>query len=278
MTATQTLPPGELVSAGDVQIFYREVGQGKPLLLLHGTGPGSSGWSNFAATAQAFADRYRVIVPDLPRYGQSSKVPITGPRLTVLSGYIATFLEAIGAERANIIGNSMGGQVAMKLALDRPQAVNRLVVIGSPPLGPSIMGPSPAESIRLIEGYYKGEGPSPDKMRQLLRSLVYDATYVTDELVEARYQASIDPEVIAANAAPAWEKETLEGQLERLETPILIVWGQDDRGAPLDVGLRMVRQLPNARLLLFSRCGHWAHVEHAAEFNRTVASFIEGEA
>ena len=75
-----------------------------------------------------------------------------------------------------------------------------------------------------------------------------------------------------------WEKETLEGQLDRLAAPILIVWGQDDRAAPLDVALRMVRELPDARLLVFSKCGHWAQVEHAAEFNRVVASFLEAPA
>jgi pimeloyl-ACP methyl ester carboxylesterase len=242
--------------------------------MLHGTGPGASGWSNFRLTVPAFSDRHRVIVPDLPRYGRSSKVPIVGPRLTVLSGIIAGFFEAIGIERADIIGNSMGGQVACKLAIDRPELVRRLVLIGSPPLGPSAMGPSPAEAIRLIEGYYSGSGPSPEKMRELLETLVYDRSYVTDDAVRARYEASIDPATIAANAGPKWEKESLEGQLGRLTAPVLIVWGQDDRAAPLDIALRMVRELPDGRLVVFSRCGHWAQVEHAAEFNAIVRTFL----
>lgn len=281
MSATATAgtvePPARTVRVGELEISYHEVGSGPPLLMLHGTGPGASGWSNFRLTAPAFADRYRVIVPDLPRYGRSSKVPIRGPRLTVLSGIMAEFLEAIDVTAPSIIGNSMGGQVAMKLGIDRPDLVRRLTVIGSPPLGPSVMGPSPAEAIRLIEGYYRGSGPSIEKMRQLLSALVYDQSRVTDDIVRERYEQSTDPDTIKANAGPMWEKESLEGQLGRLTAPVLIVWGQDDRAAPLDIALRMVRELPDARLLVFSRCGHWAQVEHAAEFNRVVGSFFGTE-
>jgi pimeloyl-ACP methyl ester carboxylesterase len=276
-TAAADTPTQSFAQVGDLEIAYHELGSGPPVIMLHGTGPGASGWSNFRVTAPAFADGYRVIVPDLPRYGRSSKVPITGPRLTVLSGIIAGFCEAIGVSATNIIGNSMGGQVAMKLAIDRPALVRKLVVIGSPPLGPSAMGPSPAEAIRLIEGYYRGSGPSIEKMRQLLTTLVYDPSLVTDDVVRERYESSISPETIEANKAPLWEKESLEGQLGRLVAPVLIVWGQDDRAAPLDIALRMVRELPDARLLVFSRCGHWAQVEHKTEFNRVVRGFFEAE-
>jgi pimeloyl-ACP methyl ester carboxylesterase len=137
------------------------------------------------------------------------------------------------------------------------------------------MGPSPAEGIRMIEGYYKGGGPSLDKMRAIVQALVYDQRFATDEVIQARYQDSIDPEVLAANAGPLWEREHLEGRLETLRTPVMLIWGQDDRFAQLDIALRMIRELPNARLLVFSRCGHWAQVEHAAEFNQAVRTFLE---
>lgn len=184
------------------------------------------------------------------------------------------FMDAIGAQRAHFIGNSMGGQVAMKLAIDHPDRVGRLIVIGNPPLKGSSMGANPAEGIRMIEGYYKGNGPSLEKMAAIVRALVYDQRFATDEVIAARYQDSVDPEVLAANEGPLWERENLEGQLERLAAPIMLIWGQDDRFAQLDLALRMVRELPDARLLLFSQCGHWAQVEHAAEFNSAVRNFL----
>jgi len=271
---TTSDPAGRSARVEGLDIHYVELGEGEPLVMLHGTGPGASGWSNFRLTAPAFADRYRVIVPDLPRYGRSSKVAITGPRLTVLSGIVGRFLDELGIERASFIGNSMGGQTAMKLAIDRPALVRRLAVIGSPPLRASSLAPWPAEGIRLIEQYYKGEGPSLDKMRALLRTLVFDPRFVTEDIVRERYESSVDPAAIAANAGPAWDRENLEGQLERLVAPTLIVWGQDDRAAPLDIAFRMLRELPDARLVVFSRCGHWAQVEHADEFNAVVKTFL----
>jgi pimeloyl-ACP methyl ester carboxylesterase len=279
MTQTQTpaIPESRFADVDGLSIHYREVGQGPPLVMLHGTGPGASGWSNFRLTVPSFEGDHRVIVPDLPRYGQSSKVPITGPRLTVLSKVIRGFLDRLGVERADFIGNSMGGQVAMKLAIDSPERVRRLVAIGSPPLRGSSMGPTPPDGIRLIEAYYKGSGPSLEKMRALLQAIVYDQRFLTEEIIRDRYDASIDPDTIAANAGPMWEKEDLEGQLDRLTAPVLLIWGQDDRFAHLDVALRMVRELGNARLLVFSRCGHWAQVEHAAEFNSAVRTFLTTE-
>ncbi len=274
MTAAMA-PESRFVEVDGLRIHYQETGTGQPVVMLHGTGPGASGWSNFRLTVPAFAGDHRVIVPDLPRYGRSSKIAIQGPRLTLLSGIILKFLDAIGVERADFIGNSMGGQIAMKLAIDHPGRVRRLVVIGSPPVRASSMGPSPAEGIRMIEGYYKGSGPSLDKMRAIIQALVYDQRFATEGVIQARYQDSIDPEVLTANAGPLWEREHLEGQLERLEAPIMLIWGQDDRFAQLDIALRMIRELPDARLLVFARCGHWAQVEHAAEFNQAVRTFLE---
>jgi 4,5:9,10-diseco-3-hydroxy-5,9,17-trioxoandrosta-1(10),2-diene-4-oate hydrolase len=275
MTNPVEVPESRYADVDGLSIHYKEIGTGTPLIMLHGTGPGASGWSNFRQTVPAFSDRYRVIVPDLPRYGKSSKIAIRGPRLTLLSGIMVRFMDAVGAQKAHFIGNSMGGQVAMKLAIDHPDRVGRLVVIGSPPLKGSSVSANPAEGIRMIEGYYKGGGPTRDKMAAIVRALVFDQKFATEEVIQARYEDSVLPEVIAANDGPLWEREHLEGQLERLTAPIMLVWGQDDRFAQLDLALRMVRELANARLLLLSRCGHWAQVEHANEFNSSVRNFFE---
>jgi 4,5:9,10-diseco-3-hydroxy-5,9,17-trioxoandrosta-1(10),2-diene-4-oate hydrolase len=101
---------------------------------------------------------------------------------------------------------------------------------------------------------------------------------VPDEVVEERYQQSIDPEVLAANRGPRWARQPIDQELDRVLAPTLIVWGQDDRASALDHGLLMLRKIPDARLHIFAKCGHQAQSEHAEEFNRLVLHFLAGEA
>jgi pimeloyl-ACP methyl ester carboxylesterase len=258
----------------DVSIGYVEAGADEPLICLHGTGPGASGISNFARNITALAQRYRVIVPDLPRFGRSSKVVITEPRLDYLSGIIRDFMDALGLDRAHFVGNSMGGQAALKLAIDSPERVGRLVLVAPAPLRHSVFTPMPADAVRQIAGYYQGEGPSREKMRLLLTSLVHDPSVVTDDMLDQRYAASIDPEVLAVNRGPHWAVQSLDGELERAAAPTLLVWGIEDRASPFDQAITMLRRLPAARLHVFARCGHSVQLEYPDEFNRLVLDFL----
>jgi 2-hydroxy-6-oxonona-2,4-dienedioate hydrolase/4,5:9,10-diseco-3-hydroxy-5,9,17-trioxoandrosta-1(10),2-diene-4-oate hydrolase len=264
----------QFAAVGDLKIFYAEAGAGDPVFCLHGTGPGASGVSNFAANIGALAERFRVIVPDLPRFGRSSKVIITEPRLDYLSGVIRGLMDTLGIARAHFIGNSMGGQAALKLAIDSPDRVGRLVLVAPAPLRHSVFTPMPADAVRQIAGYYQGEGPSREKMRLLLTSLVHNPAAVTEELLEQRYAASIDPEVVAVNSGPPWAVQSLDGELERATAPALLVWGIDDRASPFDQAITMLRRLPDARLHVFARCGHSVQLEHPGEFNRLVLDFL----
>ena len=267
---------GKFVQAGGVRIHYGEAGEGPPLICLHGTGPGASGWSNFSRNVDALSRRHRTILVDLPRFGRSDKVAIEGPRLTYLSGVIRAFMDALGIDRASLIGSSMGGQVALKLAIDSPERVDRLVVVGPAVMDHSVFTPMPTECLRLIAGYYKDGGPTLDKMRRLLHTLVYDPASVPEEVVQERYRASVEPEVLAANRGPRWARQPIDRELDRVLAPTLIVWGQDDRASALDHGLLMLKKLPDARLHVFARCGHQAQSEHAEEFNRLVLHFLAG--
>ena len=261
---------------GDLRIFYAAAGAGEPVICLHGTGPGASGLANFAANVGALAKQFRVIVPDLPRFGRSSKVKPTGPRLDYLSGVIQGLMDALGVPRAHFVGNSMGGQAALKLAIDAPGRVGRLALVAPAPLSYSVFSPLPAEAVRMIAGYYGGEGPSRDKMRQLLTTLVYDPAVITDELLEQRYQASVDPEAVAANRGQHWAVQSLDRELERVSAPTLLIWGIDDRASPFDQALTMLRRLPQARLHVFARCGHSVQLEYPEEFNHLVLGFLSG--
>ena len=265
---------GRFAQAGAVRIHYGEAGAGPPVICLHGTGPGADAWANFRLNAGALADRHRTLLVDLPRFGRSEKVVVKGPRLDYLSGAIRAFMDALGIERAHFVGNSMGGQVALKIAIDTPERVGRMVLVAPAPIAHSVFAPMPTETVRMIADYYAGEGPSLDKMRLLMRSLVYDPASLSEELVRARYQTSIDPETIAANKGPHWAHQSLEHELDRARCPVLLVWGQDDRASPLDHALVMLRKMPQARLHVFGRCGHSVQLEHPAEFNRLALDFL----
>jgi pimeloyl-ACP methyl ester carboxylesterase len=264
----------QFVEAGSTKLHYGEVGTGPPVICLHGTGPGVSGWTNFRANVGALAERHRTIILDLPRFGESEKVTVEGPRLTYLSGVVRDFMDAIGLEKAHLMGNSMGGQAAVKLAVDSPERVDRLVLIGPGIRSFSTMTAMPTETVRMIMTYYRGDGPSREKMRLLLRSLFYHESFVTDELVEQRYQASIRPEVIEVNQGPHWAWEAVDHRLPDVQAPTLIVWGFEDRASPFDHAILMMQQIPDARLLVLPRSGHAVNVEKSEEVNEAVVDFL----
>jgi pimeloyl-ACP methyl ester carboxylesterase len=274
--ATTTAAPVATADAqvGDLTIHYAETGVGRPLICLHGTGPGASGWASYRGNAPMFATAFRTLVPDLPRFGGSSKVRVTEPRLDFTSRAIRGFMDALGIDKAHIVGNSMGAQTALKLAIDTPERVDKLVLMAPAVAGHSLTSPMPTEAVRLISDYYGGSGPSLEKMRALLSRMVYDQSKLTEEMVLERYQASVDPETIAVNSGGHWARQSLENELDRCVNPTLLVWGHDDRATPLDMALLLMRKLRNARLHVFARCGHWANVECAAEFNLLVMSFL----
>lgn len=264
------------VDAGGVRMHYAEAGHGPPLICLHGGGPGADSISTFRANTAALSGAFRLLLVDLPRFGGSEKVVTGEPRLGFYARALREFLAATGLAQAHFLGNSMGGQAAMKLAIEAPERVRALAVIGSTPIGGAAFSPLPAEGVRLLQQYYRGDGPSAAKMRQLLETLVYDPARITDPVVQERYQASVAPDVLAMHAPgqPQPQPEFLDGQLERLTAPTLLVWGADDRAGPVELALRMLRQLPDARLHVFNRCGHWAQAEHSDAFNALVADFF----
>jgi pimeloyl-ACP methyl ester carboxylesterase len=266
---------GHYVLAGGVKLYYNDVGSGEPVIMLHGAGPGASSWSNFKGNLPAFVEQFRLLLVDMPQFGKSEKLVIENEgRLTFTARALAAFMDELGLESAHFVGNSMGGQAAIKLAIYAPERVSKLVVIGSAPVSQSLFTPTPLEGIKHIAGYYRGEGPSLDKMRRLMEVIVYDQSLITDEAVRERYEASLDPDVMRIMASTPPRNEDLSAQLHQVACPTLVVWGMDDRMGALDVGLLLTRRFPKGRMHIFNRCGHWAQVEHRDEFNRVVIDFL----
>lgn len=263
-----------------LKIHYSEAGSGPALIFVHGGGPGSSGMSNFARNVDAFAERYRTIVIDLPGYGKSTKLRITEPLWGYYAKVLAGFIDALGLGKAHLVGNSLGGASSLKTALDFPHKVDRLVLMG-PGGGYSLFDKQPSDGIKSLLTFYAPPGPSLARMKEFLNYLVYDPSRVPDELLQQRLDQAVDPQTaefmplrLGPNMAPI--EELWRQRLDLLPHETLIIWGREDRVNPLDQGLILMRQIPNARFLVVPRCGHWVQWEKADEFNRTVDGFLRG--
>lgn len=269
-------PRGQYVDAGGIKLHYHEFGAdrlGVPIVCLHGAGPGATAWSNFHGNVDAFAERSRTLLVDLPQYGRSEKVVIDGGRQSFSATVIGEFLKALAIPAADFVGNSMGGQIALRLAIDRPDLTHAIVAVGSTPAA-SVLAPWPAEGVKLINSYYKGSGPSIDKLRRITEALVFDPAFVTDELVQERYEVSTDPETVALFTRHPPKREDFSARLGEVQAPVLLLWGQDDRAGAIDVALQLLRALQDAELHVFPRCGHWVQVERREEFNHLVLDFF----
>jgi pimeloyl-ACP methyl ester carboxylesterase len=253
-----------------------------PLVLLHGGGPGASGWSNFSRNAARLSQEYRVLIVDQPGYGQSDK-PIVTDGVWTFNSYILTeLLDELGIDKVNMLGNSLGGGTALKMALDYPHRVNRLVLMGPAGGALNLFSPNPSEGFKAIFSFYGAPGPSLDKMRSLIDVMTFDSTLVPDEVLSDRYAAAVTPESIeystklirAFGEKGAGLPEELWREIHLVQNKTLLVWGRDDRVMPLDGAFFLLKRMPDAQLHVFSRCGHWAQIEHTAEFNELVVSFL----
>ncbi|OHU32927.1 alpha/beta fold hydrolase [Mycobacteroides chelonae] len=266
-------------------IFYAEAGQGPPVVMLHGGGPGASGISNYSRNIAALAQNFRVIVPDMPGYGRSTKRPDHTDTYRYIADMIRGLLDHLGIGTAHLIGNSLGGAASLRLALDTPHRVSKLVLMGPAGIG-STRGLPTAGTLSLLN-YYTGSGPSRDKIATFIRTyLVYDGSSVSDELIDLRYQASIDPEVLAnpilkrpSTPQTIWRSDlTRDSGLKDLQTPTLVLWGKDDKVNKPAGGPALLTTMPNAELVMTSQTGHWMQWERAELFNQLVTDFLRPSA
>ena len=261
---------------------YHEAGDGPALLLLHGSGPGVTGWRNYRGNLGFFAQHFRCLVLEFPGFGVSDD--FGGHPMLDAQRAAVVFADALGLDRVDIIGNSMGGGVGINFAINHPDRVRHLVTIGG--IGTNIFSPGPSEGIRLLQEFT--EDPTRARLVDWLNSMVYDPALVTDELIEERWALATDPETLESarrmygKAAFAAMMEMMRNAdfplpwsiMHKVKAPTLLTWGRDDRVSPLDMALVPMRTIPNAELHVFPNCGHWVMIEAKAAFERTVLSFL----
>lgn len=276
-----------MIETPEWRIHVNEAGEGHPIIMLHGTGPGATGWSNFHQNMKGLAHKYRVILVDAPGWGKSDTV---GPdKWEAFPGgahveAMKLMLDALGLETAAFVGNSMGGGTAMRFAALYPDRISHLVTMGSGLQAPNIFTPANREGGSVIFETYRD--PSPENFRRLVNVMVYDPSFATDELLQQRSDAALaNPEhlknwleIRKDGFRPGMSFSQLVGKMSKFPKPALFIHGRDDRVVSMESSLRSVTVVPNSRAVILNRCGHWAQVEHAHEFNNLVDNFISGSA
>lgn len=264
---------GRSIQTGAIQTNYQDVGSGPPVLLIHGSGPGVSAFANWRLTLQALSPNFRCIAPDMAGFGYSvAPEGMVHTRQSWLDQLVA-FMDALGLEKAHVIGNSFGGSMALALAIAHPDRVDRLVLMGSVGV-PFDLTPG----LDAVWGY----APSVENMKAIMQIFAYDQALVGDDLVRMRYEASARPGIQESYASmfPAPRQRWVdamahsEADIRAIPHKTLMVHGRDDKVIPLATSLTMNQWISDSQLHIFGRCGHWTQIEYAAPFGRLVNDFL----
>lgn len=256
-------------------LHYNEAGAGHPIVMLHGSGAGATGWSNFRGQMEYLAERYRVIAVDMPGWGDS--VPATYEERNHPIAAIE-FLDALGIEKAAFVGNSMGGATSLKVTADHPERVSHLITLGTGAPGAKLFlpGGGPSEGYKLLLAAYRDA--SPAQMQKFVDVFCFDAKFRTPELAKERSERALaHPEHLAnfvAGIGRPRRSTASEEEIAAITVPALIIHGRDDRVVPYENGVKLCSLIPDSRLVVFNQCGHWAQVEKADEFNRLLDEFV----
>ena len=272
------------LQTGDLTTHCERSGEGRAetILLLHGSGPGVTAWSNWQFALPALGEHYHCLAPDLVGFGATEhpQNPPAGMRnwMRLWVDQCLALLDALKIQKAHLVGNSMGGAIALYLLMEAPQRFGRVVLMG--PIGtPHRITPE----LDRLWGFY--DDPSVVMFRNIIRWFVYDDTFIADRLdaiAQTRFDAAMNPDVQRSFKAmfPAPRQTVIDDlvvpelALRRIDHPILLVHGRDDKIVPLETSLHLLHHLPKVQLHVYGQCSHWTQIEYATDFNRLIAQFF----
>lgn len=261
------------IDVNGVNTHYLEQGSGDPIVLIHGGGAGADSYGNWRSVVPLLSDQYRVIAMDMVGFGRTDKPngAFTYSQ-DARNKHLAGFLEAMALEHSVLVGNSMGGATALGVSIEHPHLVKKLVMMGSAGLNAEV-----SEALRPVVDY----DFTVDGMIRLIRALTTDQFNIQDELVRYRHELSTDPDTQRAyKATMGWIKE--QGGLfyedefiKQNRVPTLVVNGKEDKVVPLGNAHRFLELIEDSWGYIIPHCGHWAMIEHPANFASATRSFVE---
>lgn len=277
----------DVVQTGPYRTYLNRTGEGnaESILFLHGSGPGAMGWSNWQHALPVLGERYDCLAPDLIGFGQSEH-PSDPPAgmsawMDIWVNQSVELLNGVGIGKTHIVGNSMGGAIALHLLDRHPELFERVVLMGT--AGPPHRM---TDQLDTIWGFY--EEPTAERMAKILGWFAYDSSVVGDDLegiARMRLEAAMNPDVRRSYSAmfPAPRQQHVDDlampdeSYRRIEHPVFLIHGRDDGIVPLETSMYLLPLLPDVQLHVFGQCSHWTMIEYKEEFNLLLAKFFGGK-
>ncbi|MEM7034448.1 MAG: alpha/beta fold hydrolase, partial [Chloroflexota bacterium] len=278
----ENMPEDLYINVNSVRTRYWVMGDGPPVILVHGILRFAEEWMLNLAT---LAQNYRVYVPDLIGHGKTDK-PEIDYRFDQLTGFLNDFMETMGIERATLVGHSMGGGICLGHTLLHPEKVDKLILVSSAGFGRDVHAALRLATIPLLAKVLSK--PRRLIISQAFRQILYDHSLITDELVDFAYEMFYLPgareavlKLIQTNLTLGGLRRELLDEVDEalptLEAPTLLIWGRQDPVIPSRHSYKAIEWIKNAQLRILDECAHFPMWEHPEVFNALVQEFIHTE-
>jgi len=267
------------VVVNDVELHFNEAGSGPALLCFHGGGPGANAWDNTRFNFETLAEHFRVLLIDLPGFGESDKTARVPDNETIdeyIADMMAGLLDILEIDRAHFYASSFSGPFALRFALNYPERTGKLILQASSSIigQPLMLSPRPSPGIQALGKFW--DNPTKENMQAIMEFFIPDPELRSVELVERRYESAMTPGHLEASRhlVDGSRLSHLERDVAKLKTETLLLWGRQDWMVPVEGVLRALSEIPHLQVHIWSEAGHFVQYEKRDEFNRLVIAFL----